>query len=235
MIRIRAFAFVGLIGVLGAANGATDAVAQFYVSGNFGGIFPENGETEIETPSGGAAGTAKVHAEYKTGFAATGAVGYGMGNGRLELEVSYRHAEVDRFSGSDSLTVGGVTKVFPASASDTDLSALAFMANAWYDFETGTPWRPFAGAGFGGARVNMTVGAADTGFASDFDDSDIVFAFQVGLGIGYEITKRIRADLSYRYFTTSQPSLQTTIAGTDVSARTEIDMHNLFAGLTVKF
>jgi opacity protein-like surface antigen len=227
--------FVGVASFLCALNCASGAKAQVYVSGNVGGSFMEDSETTIAAAGGGGSGAATLMAESKIGPGATGAVGYAFRNGRVELEMSYRSAEIDKFAGSGSVTVGGVTKTFPASATDSDLTALAVMTNAWYDFETGTPWRPFAGVGFGGARVNMTVGAADTGFASDFDDSDIVFAFQVGLGIGYEITPRVMASLTYRYFTTSTPTLRSTISGAEVSAQTEVDIQNLFAGLLVKF
>jgi len=232
MIRLLCAAFVGAAAVVSAAPGA---IAQYYVSGNFGAILIDDGDTQLQAAGPGASGEITVRPEFKAGLGATGAVGRAFGNGRTELEISYRSADVDRISGSGSVTVGGVAKTFPASLSDTDLTALAFMLNVWYDFDTGTSWRPFAGAGIGAARVNLHIGRTDTGFASDFDHTDTVAAFQVGFGIGYEITPQVRADLSYRYFMTSNPSLATTIAGANVSVKPEIDIHNLFAGLMVKF
>jgi len=156
-------------------------------------------------------------------------------NARFELELSARGADIDRFSGSGSVRVGGVTKSFNGSLADSDVTALGLMANVWYDFDTGTAWRPFAGVGAGLARVNLTIGRADTGWASDFDDTNTVFAFQAGFGIGYEITPKFAASVSYRYFETSTPNFKATIAGADVTAQTEIKVQTVFAGLLVKF
>lgn len=234
MIMRHGIRIVGVALCVGWLAVASEAAAQVYVSVHAGGSAWSDGDTTISARSGGT-GRSTGTAEHAIGFGAAGAVGYALQNARLELEVSARGADIDKISGSGSVRVGGVTKTFNGSLAASDLMAVAFMANVWHDIDTGTPWRPFAGVGVGFARVNLTIGRTDTGWASDFDDTDTVFAFQAGLGIGYEITPKIMANLSYRYFETSTPGFSQTISGAIVSAQTEVKVQNLFAGILLKF
>jgi opacity protein-like surface antigen len=227
-------ALVVALGV-GLPAGASTTAAQVYVSLQGGASFWADADTTIRAAGGGGTGTSTGRAEYGTGFGAAGAVGYGVQNARFELELSARGADIDRMSGSGGVRVGGVTKTFNGSLSDSDVTAAAALANIWYDVATGTAWRPFAGVGVGVARVNLSIGRTDTGWASDFDDTNTVFAFQGGLGIGYEITPKIMANVSYRYFETSTPNFKATIAGADVTAQTEVKVQTVFAGVLVKF
>jgi opacity protein-like surface antigen len=238
MIKKSGRRIVETLGValcLGVPASASTAAAQVYVSLQGGASFWSDADTTIRAAGGGGTGTSTGRAEHATGFGAAGAVGYGVQNARFEIELSARGADIDRMSGSGGVRVGGVTKTFNGSLSDTDLTAVAALANIWYDVNTGTAWRPFAGVGAGLARVTLTIGRTDTGWASDFDDTNTVFAYQAGLGLGYEITPKIVANVSYRYFETSTPNFKSTIAGADVTAQTEVKVQTVFAGVLVKF
>jgi OOP family OmpA-OmpF porin len=145
-------------------------------------------------------------AEYDTGWAAIGAVGYGFGNGlRLELELGYRDNDVD--------SVRGVTS---ASGSTNVWSA---MVNALYDVPTGWVVNPYIGAGIGYARVKADgITASPT---VTVDDSDNVFAYQGIVGA-----------LDYRYFATLDPEFSTS-AGTTVDG--EYAAHTVLLGLRWEF
>lgn len=92
-----------------------------------------------------------------------------------------------------------------ASVSMTEKST-ALMANAYYDFSNSSGFTPYLMAGLG---VNR--GKEDLKFSGkDSDDSDVSFtiksntkttlAYQVGVGVGYEMAKDIHIDLAYKLF-----------------------------------
>jgi OmpA-OmpF porin, OOP family len=75
---------------------------------------------------------------------------------------------------------------------DGKIKLLAGLANAYYDFDTGTKLRPFIGAGVGLGQVKLDGGSA-------IEDDDTGFAYQLQTGIAYPITDRIFAQVGYRY------------------------------------
>jgi opacity protein-like surface antigen len=96
------------------------------------------------------------------------------------------------------------------------------MLNGFYDIPRGGRWRPYLGGGIG-------VGFVSADFSAAGDDDDTVFAYQVGAGIGYEITPSIIVALDYRFFGTTDPEFDAII--TKVVA--EYISHNI--GLNLRF
>ena len=96
-----------------------------------------------------------------------------------------------------------------------DFSMLAFMANVDYDFDTGSRWVPYIGGGLGVATISIDT-ETDTG-RSTADDSDTVFAYQVGAGLGYEFPleegRSITVSLDWRYFATQDPTFKGDVTG----------------------
>ena len=96
-----------------------------------------------------------------------------------------------------------------------DFSMLAFMANVDYDFDTGSRWVPYVGGGLGVATISIDT-ETDTG-RSTADDSDTVFAYQVGAGLGYEFPleegRSITVSLDWRYFATQDPTFTGDVTG----------------------
>lgn len=128
---------------------------------------------------------------YDSGFAVGGAVGYQLSpNWRVEGEVTYRRNEVDEFkiSGTD----------FNA---DGDVDSVAVMANGYYDFANSSLWTPYIGAGIGTAIVSFN--DIEANGVKAIDDDDTVFAFQVGVGLGLEVTPNMTLSLDYRFFGTT--------------------------------
>lgn len=142
---------------------------------------------------------------YETGFAAGGAIGYTWNfNLRTEVEATYRDNDMDEFVG---IPVVG------------DVTSWAFMANAFYDFDLGSPLIPYLGGGIGAAVVT---------FDSAVEEDDTVFAFQLGAGIGYEFTPNLVGSLDFRFFGTENP---------EVASGVDFEYYNiaLMAGLRVGF
>ena len=216
-----------IAGVLAMSFGAS-VQAQMYISVNVGGSFLTDADTTDTSPVGSASGEVTTDA----GFALTGAVGYAMLNGlRIEGEISYRENDLDTFD-VDTITSGGAT--FSGAPVPLPLkgeaTALGFMANAFYDFDTGSNWVPHIGGGLGVAILTLNIESIG-GFSSSFDETDTVFAYQIGAGLGYRVNSYSRFDVSYRLMGTSDPKFSD---GFD-TVETEYLNHSIMAGYTYSF
>lgn len=139
---------------------------------------------------------------YETGPLVIGALGYGFGNGiRVEGELGYRHSDVKSASTG---TATGATNA-------TDL-----MLNGLYDFNLGWPVTPYVGVGVGGARVRYD-SVTIPGGSNMIKDSDTDFAYQGIAGVAYAVNENLKIDLGYRYFATTNPSVNTS-TGTGVTS-----------------
>lgn len=102
----------------------------------------------------------KAVTEYDTGYKLEGVVGYELlPNIRIELELFYSEADVDKLTYSDvSNTIAGRTTPVPGeirprvSGSAEQLGA---MLNLWYDIDLGSKWTPYVGVGVGVMEVDF--------------------------------------------------------------------------------
>ena len=151
---------------------------------------------------------------------------------QLEL-IKITRAGIGTFTGSlGTVALGG------------DISSLGFMVNAHRDFKTKGKWAPFVMAGIGGASINLDVNSAAgiggasinldvnsaAGVAKSYDESDLVFAYQAGAGIGYNFTPTVSGNFQYRFFGTTDP----TFDGVD-KIEAEYQNHNFMVGITKRF
>lgn len=150
------------------AASATAASAEgLYVSGQFGfgggGGEWDNSGTDII---------------YGMGRLGSLAVGKDFGHARVEGEIAYRHNNLDNWM---TLPLAG------------EISSMAFMANAYYEFgDNGWFFRPYLGAGIGAANVTLTSADIVT------DHSATSFAFQLMLGGAIPFTDNIAATVDFR-------------------------------------
>ena len=129
----------------------------------------------------------------------------------------------DGVVGASPLTVNG------------NFSMLAFMANVDYDFDTGSRWVPYVGGGLGVATISIDT--EDANGYSFADDSDTVFAYQVGAGLGYEFPleqgRSITVSLDWRYFATQAPTFKGDLTGTEFDVG--ISGHDIGIGIIYGF
>ena len=172
-------------------------------------------------------GSADVSAELDSGFVLGGAYGRNLNNAwRMELELAYRENQVDSSAefvgiyGKTSYIVTPSSVVIPGSGSygtfesrvpvDGSTSFFSVMANVWYDFNIAGPWETFVGVGVGMAQANVNdlevnyYGYATSNIA---DGSDWVFAYQFGVGAGYNLDNGVRLSAQYRYFGTDEAEI----------------------------
>ena len=130
----------------------------------------------VGTGDGGRVEETGLAFESGTGFAA--AVGYDLGEARVEAAVSrsasdFRDTELDD--------------------ADGELSVFGVMANVWFDFDLGSGLAPYVGGGLGVAWATID---EETGFS---ETSNPALAWQAGAGVGYALSPAATLQVGYRY------------------------------------
>jgi len=169
---MKRFLMFAMFAAIMMATSAQAAKGQTYFAGNFAfGI-----ATDLEDDVGD-------ELSFDPGFGFIGAVGYDMGEIRVEGEIGFRIFDFDE------ATIGGFT--FPV---DGDITALTFMINGYYDMEMpNSPLTPYVGFGLG--FLDFELDATGGGSISETE-----FAYQVMLGLGYEISPNTVLTGGYRFF-----------------------------------
>lgn len=161
--------------------------------------------------------------ESKIGITFAAALGYDFGSFRVEAEAGYQVNDLD--------FIGGL--VF-ADDEPGDVVVFSYLLNGYYDIHTTTALTPFISAGLGVAKVefdgfdpsNRAGGAPNTGGGGGA--GDLVFAYQIGAGMGYAVTEKVTIDANYRFFGTSDPEYGS-------NTTWEFTSHNFFLGIRYYF
>lgn len=176
----------------------------------------------------GRAGTASLKAvqleetkvDFDPGIFASGALGYGLEEGRLEAEISYRQNEIKQ------IVLQKGNKFDPGG----NFSTLSFMLNSIADYKTATTFSPYVFVGAGAAWISLE---EDLSLGVDLKASeDFFLAYQAGAGLGYALTKRLSLDLEYRYFAAVDTKFETT---TGDEIKFDYAIHNASLGLRYAF
>ena len=149
-----------------------------------------------------------IESTYDLGFEAGGALGYAFEQFRIEGEVTYRQNAVDELTVTRDAAFGLPTGLVVDP--DGEVTSLAFMANGFYDFDTGSPLRPYLGGGIGFASIEADVTA---GGVQLVDENTGVLAYQAMAGVSYEISDGLAVFGGYRFFGTQDPGLTDAAGG----------------------
>lgn len=134
-------------------------------------------------------------ASFDSGFNAGGRLGYKNTPLRYEGELTFIHADTGRFR-VNALHQGNVSG---------HSSALALMANGYYDFPEIVPAvEPFLGIGIGLAGVGATLNSTTPFRNVHFSRSNTVFAWQATTGLTYNFSEQYAFDIAYRYLDTAR-------------------------------
>lgn len=145
-----------------------------------------------------------------TGFILGGAIGTHLDKWqkglRVELEASYRRNDLggNWYTDADVPTTTDTT----GGPIDGNMSTFAIMANIWYDIDVGSKVRPYVGLGAGWARSHADAvfvttfqnGSPSTGTHSNTSFDNSGFAWQLGVGVNYEVMPDVDVGVGYRYF-----------------------------------
>ncbi|MDY6941714.1 MAG: outer membrane beta-barrel protein [Pseudomonadota bacterium] len=165
-------------------------------------------------------GNGTIESEYDTNFGLAAVLGTGTAAGvRVEGELFYRSSDID----------GGNIGAVELDELGGDVSQWGVMANAYYDFDLGSPVKPFVGAGIGAAQINADV---DLGSVDVIDDDSTEFAYQLTAGLMFEVSPNLMITGAYRYQATSDAEFEDEL-GTTVDF--DWASHNLDVGLLFVF
>lgn len=113
------------------------------------------------------------------------------------------------------------------TASNVEANATAYMANLVYDLQPmswASALKPYIGVGVGAATFEFDG-------TSLLDDTSTKFAYQLRVGLGYEIRPALILDLGYRYFDASDPEFRSANGKFDTDYRS----HAVEAGVRYRF
>ena len=210
MTTFKPFILAGLFVCLNFVS-ALAGDPGFYAGVNAGLVVP----TDVELSYPGFSGDVSR----KVGYSIGGAAGYDFGtNVRAEAEISYKSNDTNELKNSGTSTGLNAT-----------ITALNFMANAYYDFRSQHSFgvMPYLGAGVGMSRLstNNAVGTIM------LDSDDTVFAYQAIAGLAFEASSNVTMDVGYRYFRTTDAKF----TGNPGLVTMKYDSHNILAGLRFRF
>ncbi|UHQ53816.1 MULTISPECIES: outer membrane protein [Microbulbifer] len=163
------------------------------------------------------------------------AAGWRMREWRFEVEYAWAEHDVEshknvrvggaNIDGVDAavLLTGqleplGVTVGELVDGGQGDVSTDFVFFNAYYDFDTGTQWQPYLGAGLGNAWVDVDYKPSDVRIV---DDDDSVFAWQLMGGINYLCTDELTYFGGLRWRETDDAEVRSRLLPADFDIDTE--------------
>ena len=188
--------------------------AQFYIGA-------EGGWTGLPDRTDNIISVTSVTARFNAGFNAGVRGGWEWGPWRFEEEYSYRQNGVRDLVGNN----------FTINGTSGNRHTNSIMTNVLYDFTLGYPITPHIGFGVGAADVFD--GLKFPGIGQLFNNSSWQFGYQGIAGIRYNLNPNLTLDLDYRYFATTQPTLN--IPNTSLRYRTGYRTNNFVASLIYRF
>ena len=182
-------AAAAVLAVLPATTQAqTPQYPGFYIGAEGGINWLLNNTSTANVTAGGLAGSGQANITTQLGWTAGGMIGYDFLGPRVELESRF-------IQNTATLTAPGV-----AGSLGATINQVPIMANVYYDFMAGGIIVPYIGAGAGIAFTNLTGG----GFSNS--SSNVQFAYQGMVGVGWNIDSQFRLNLEGRYFGTTAPN-----------------------------
>ena len=173
--------------------------------------------------------------KYKTGADIDLIGGYSFGMFRLEGEVGYKKANLDRLV-VDAATLTAISNYLDTPVSESDLQLVGHarvfsgMVNGLFQFG-GPRFGAYAGAGVGVADVKFSGGGGSA--------SDSKIAWQLLAGLSTPISDTIDFGVKYRYFRTGRLKFSETVAVNDTSYTGSLSgrfsSHSLLASLIYHF
>lgn len=189
--------------------------------GVFGGInfVPNIAATDLISGSG--------NVNFASGDFAGIKIGTNLGERwRAEVELSRSYNGINNFTFNN----GNVNTYASGSINQTYA-----LGNIWYDFHNQSAFTPYAGGGLG-------AGWADGNLLSNGGNyinvtSATALAFQLGIGVTYDVSQKLSLDLGYRFkgMTGLNPTIKSTFFFPITIDQNNIGSHNLQIGATLRF
>lgn len=221
---------------------------DMYVSVFGGGNFLSDSSAGFTDNPGTSQEVYAWNSDADTGFVLGGAIGTHLNRWaqglKVELEVSYRRNDVGGGWSVDEYSSGFLSTTAVGQL-DANMSTFAIMANVWYEHDFGWKARPYIGGGFGWARsrfdgaltTGVESGTTDAGGETTWDLTNNGFAWQLGVGLNYEVSPGVDVGLGYRYFRGpefNEPfAVDANFVGSESFGKVENDNHSVAVNLNI--
>lgn len=153
------------------------------------------------------------------------------GRFRAEIELAYQSADLEDVTHPGLFVVDDIRTPFTING---DVSVTTVMLNGYYELPVYDALSVYFMAGVGVAQYELEIDVnGESAFGAineatrgllNLDDSDTAFAYKAGLGLTYNFTNEIAADLGYEYLGVADTDLADAING-----------HNIVASVRFKF
>lgn len=156
--------------------------------------------TSLTLPAG-----LNIGASARTGYAVGGVVGFAFPMGlRAEGEITYRSNRQD-YNLEGTLIPGLPSPTIAYS----NITSVAIMGNAYWDFRINERWRPYIGGGVGVSIISADLKLAAFGAEGDLgSDTKYVFAYQAMAGVQYFLQNDFAIGLEYKFHGTLDPTFK---------------------------
>lgn len=171
-----------------------------------------------------------------------GAIGFALLNPvalcRMEIEGRARSSS----DGEATMTLADTTVQSTLPMTTSFDSPWSVMTNLWLELPIGSRCGLYGGAGFGCGGYRYAIEGDDPALPAIGSGNVNSFAWQVGCGMTYRVTRNVSCDFGYRYvaFTDSEVALYSSVDGDDTppyfylgNAVTSLDSHDLLLSVTV--
>ncbi len=171
------------------------------------------------------------HYSMKPNTALSGAIGYDYGSFRVEGELGYFRNNFKSvvFTGTDE---NGAPFSDLSYACKGNVSVVTLMAHGYYDLNLGGNITIYTTAGVGGAQVSFNnVATTSENYGNNINT--FALACQIGAGVTTSITEKITLDIRYRYFTTSDMTVNWDYKGKDYNNNTSFGGQSILLGTSI--
>lgn len=172
--------------------------ARFYVTGIVGASFATlaNGGDFEAFPGNVFSPTGSVNDTLFTGGGAVGlAFDRPWGQLRMELEGRGR----GQMGGPTTMAISGGTLI-DRPMTTTASGIWSFMTNFWRDYDLTEAFSVYGGGGIGIGGYRYETASLDPDLVVTGANTVNSFAWQVGTGVAYQVSRRVTIDVGYRFF-----------------------------------
>ncbi len=213
--KIAKLNVICLISLLGFSASAHAQDSENYISFGLGIIATD--DTSFQVASG------TIDTEFEDDWNYSAAYGWKRGGYRYEFELVVGEDEVSSHSLNGGEPLAGAT-------GGTNMAGI--LLNGYYDFSTGTAFKPYLGAGLGVAMIEAEDFGVDA-IPDVLDDDDTVFAYQIMAGVGYDLSDRTNLFAEYRYLGTESAELTTSVSTGSVATDFDFGSTQLRFGVRI--
>lgn len=195
---------LGLLLLIGLMTTATPALAAeqlgVYVAPKFIYALTQMDSVKTHLSVGADSGTLRIGDETDDTFGGSIAVGYDFDKRfGIPIRAELEYAGFSEAEAKKTYRDGGDSHKLKQT-----FTIQTLFVNAYWDIDTGTQFTPYigAGAGMGFIRTKLRYNGEDAAFtwgASTGSKTVTNFAWNVGAGVGYDITDNWTVDVGYRF------------------------------------